>query len=82
MSFFCSMLFGLRGCPWRLREPESWRRKPDTMFMKVLFPAPFGPSRPKKQPVWIERLSSWRARVVAKVLLSDSAWRIVIDWDE
>ncbi len=44
---------GLRGCdgmPSTLASPSSGRRSPSMISSVVVFPAPFGPSRPKNSP--------------------------------
>ena len=47
--------------PQTLTSPEFFLTKPPSIFMKVDFPAPFGPNKPWIVPFFIEILKSIRA---------------------
>ena len=56
--------------PQSLTVPEVFLERPARMLMKVDFPAPFGPRRPKIEPRGTFRSTPFRARISVVVLVA------------
>ena len=60
------------GSPWTWISPESGRISPTSILMAVVFPAPFGPSRPTTWPVSARKLIPSTARMPSLYVLTTS----------
>src|SRR5271166_2488237 len=67
-----SRAFSRQLCPKIETSPEVGSSKPSKISIVVVFPAPFGPSRPKHSPVWISRLSPRTASTLPSYVLRRS----------
>ena len=56
--------------PWTRTWPESGRSRPVIIDSDVVFPAPFGPTSPAKEPAAISRLIPATASFAPKLLRS------------
>ena len=56
-------------CPQTVAEPEEGARKPVTIFMVVLLPAPLGPRNPSTSPLFTVMLRRSTATMGPNALL-------------
>src|SRR5262245_1144935 len=59
-------------CPSKRMDPPFTGSTPDTQLMRVVFPEPFGPMRPKRSPGFTDKLTPFRAVKPPKRLTTPS----------